>query len=379
MRWDDIRLLRLIDELETKEPAAVSRPFSLIERTAREWNLPVNYAEDARLLAEELLLARDAGYLTFDDQGYGRQLTDPKRDPHYWLQQIGDLHLTLSGRDRARGRVITVPLPDADEDDGRTVTGATLEEIARAIGETFTAAQLPRFLRDSGLPPELISDAVTSDRWQYVMGVLEAAIEDGSAARRSFRSFVGRWLAGELHTPPPDKVRRKILALLGQQGWHVKDAVLVIGDRVRIGAGDLTVVDKDSRVGSLHPHIRQAAERFIDSDHLDVAIFEAFKAVNLRVKAMSNLNLDGQDLMAKAFGDERDPNPPIELANLQTETGRNVQSGFRFMFMGAVRGIRNPDAHELFKPVSEAEAFEELAFASMLMRRLDDSEQRRRQ
>ena len=35
--------------------------------------------------------------------------------------------------------------------------------------------------------------------------------------------------------------------------------------------------------------------------------------------------------------------------------------------MGAVRGIRNPDAHELFK-----EALETLAFASLLMRRLDD-------
>jgi hypothetical protein len=37
---------------------------------------------------------------------------------------------------------------------------------------------------------------------------------------------------------------------------------------------------------------------------LDVAIFEAFKAVNLRVKAMSGLNLDGSDLMAKAFSIE---------------------------------------------------------------------------
>jgi len=378
MRWDDLQLLRLIDKLETTEPAAVSRPFSLIERAARELNRPVNYAEDAKSLAEELLLARDAGYLTFDDLGYGGQLTDPKHDPHYWLQQIGDLHLTLSGRDRARGRVIIIPTPDADEDDGRIVTGATLEEIARAMGETFTAAQLPRFLRESGLPPEFVPDRVTSDRWQYVMAVLEAVVEDGSAARRSFRTFVGRWLIGQLHTPPPDKIRRRILALLGQQGWHVKDGVLVIGDRVPIGSGGLTALDKDARIASLHPKIRQVAERFIDSDHLDVAIFEAFKAVNLRVRAMSTLSLDGQDLMAKAFGDERDPSPPIELADLRTETGRNIQSGFRFMFMGAVRGIRNPDAHELFKPVSEAEAFEELAFASMLMRRLDDSEQRRR-
>jgi len=105
---------------------------------------------------------------------------------------------------------------------------------------------------------------------------------------------------------------------------------------------------------------------------MEVAIFEAFKAVNNRVKEMTGLNADGNDLMARAFGDDRDPNPPIRLADVSKETGRNIQSGFKFIFMGCVRGIRNPDAHELFEPISDEEAFEELSLASMLMRRLDD-------
>lgn len=41
--------------------------------------------------------------------------------------------------------------------------------------------------------------------------------------------------------------------------------------------------------------------------------------------------------------------------------------------MGAVRGIRNPDAHELFKALDAEEALETLAFASLLLRRLDDA------
>jgi hypothetical protein len=41
------------------------------------------------------------------------------------------------------------------------------------------------------------------------------------------------------------------------------------------------------------------------------------------------------------------------------------------LFKGAVQGIRNPDAHEQFKPLDEEEGLEDLAFASMLMRRLD--------
>jgi uncharacterized protein (TIGR02391 family) len=106
----------------------------------------------------------------------------------------------------------------------------------------------------------------------------------------------------------------------------------------------------------------------MDSGHPEVAIFEAFKAINIRVKEMTRIDDDGQSLMGTAM---RDNNPPIKFADLSSEAGRNIQAGFRFMFMGAVRGIRNPDAHEQFQPLNEEEAFEELSFASMLMRRLD--------
>jgi uncharacterized protein (TIGR02391 family) len=88
---------------------------------------------------------------------------------------------------------------------------------------------------------------------------------------------------------------------------------------------------------------------------------------------MTGLELDGSALMGEAF---KDSDPPIALADLTTETGRNIQAGFRFLFMGAVRGIRNPDAHELFKALDAEEALETLAFASLLMRRLDDAHQR---
>jgi hypothetical protein len=45
--------------------------------------------------------------------------------------------------------------------------------------------------------------------------------------------------------------------------------------------------------------------------------------------------------------------------------------------MGAVVGIRNPHAHERFKPADENEALEQLGLASLLMRRLDEVERNR--
>jgi uncharacterized protein (TIGR02391 family) len=157
---------------------------------------------------------------------------------------------------------------------------------------------------------------------------------------------------------------------LAQQGWQVREHRLVIGERQPAVPEKISRAGRRARIGMLHPIVQQAANRYLEMDAMEVAIFEAFKAVNNRVRELSKLPLDGTELMSKAF---QDVDPPIRLANLSTDTGRNIQAGFRFLFMGAVRGIRNPDAHELFKPLDEEDAIERLALASMLMRRLDEA------
>lgn len=134
---------------------------------------------------------------------------------------------------------------------------------------------------------------------------------------------------------------------------------------------DNASVGREARISALHPSIRHVAERYLESGHPEVAIFEAFKLVNKRVREMTELEADGSDLMGKAFKDDA---PAIRLADLSTKTGKDIQAGFRFMFMGAVLGIRNPDAHELFVPLDEEEALEKLGFASLLMRRLDEAQ-----
>jgi uncharacterized protein (TIGR02391 family) len=368
MRWDDLQLLRLVDEFEeTGQIGQLSSGYNLIQVASA--GQAIDWDRDTRTFARELLLARAAGYLEWIDQLYpNRPQTDPAVNAHQWLQEIRDLSLTIAGRDRARGRVILRPLPDPGEDDDRPITGMTLEEIARAIGDTYGGSQLPRYLRESGIPEAFIPADLAGSKWEYVLGIFEALHDGGSAARRALRQFIGGWLEGRYHTPPRSEVRKRIVALLAAQGWHVADGVLVIGERTADVVGTLTPLGQDARIAALHADVRGVADRYLESGHAEVAIFEAFKAVNNRVKAMTGLELDGSTLMGEAF---KDSDPPIVLADLSTETGRNIQAGYRFLFMGAVRGIRNPDAHELFKALDAEEALEMLAFASLLMRRLD--------
>jgi uncharacterized protein (TIGR02391 family) len=367
VRFDDLELLATIHELEQSEPGALGNGLTLLAKIAGSEPLDPN--RDYAPFVHELLLAYRAGFLTFVDNAGGGSVAraDPRMNPNSWLQQIRDIRLELAGRDRALGRQVYRPLPDPDEDDDRPIAGMTLEEIARAIGDVYVGTQIPRFLHDSGIPDSYIPDFAGS-KWEYLLAVFVDLHDGGSAARRALREFIGRWLEHQLHTWPDAELAERVRAHLLQQGWHVRHGRLVVGEPE---AASFTPSDKTARLGDLHADIRQAAERYL-ADHMEVAIFEAMKAINMRVRATTGLDLDGSDLMAKAFGDKE---PRILLADLSTETGRNIQAGFRFLFMGAVRGIRNRDAHELFRPLGEAEAFEELAFASMLMRRLDQATQ----
>lgn len=376
MRWDDLQLLHLIDELEASgQLGSLVTGYAFMQ--AASDGQAVDWDRDGRPFARELVIARNAGYLEWVDMTTPNVArADPTMDAQRWLQEIRDLRLTLPGRDRARGRLFQRPLPDPEEDDDRPITGMTLEEIARQISDTYSGSQLPRYLGDSGIPEEFIPTEFAGSKWVYVLSVLEALHDGGSASRRALREFIGAWLQGRLHAPPPPEVRERITALLAGQGWQVVDGKLVIGERTGGIAGAVTPPEQDARIGALHSDVREVADRYLESGHPEVAIFEAFKAINKRVKTMTGLDLDGGKLMGEAF---KNTDPPLILADLATQTGRDIQVGIRFLFMGAVQGIRNPDAHELFQALDAEEALETLAFASMLMRRLDEAKTRQPQ
>jgi hypothetical protein len=92
----------------------------------------------------------------------------------------------------------------------------TLEEVARSIADVYTGRQLPRYLEDSGVPARYLDWDEGQPKWEYVFSVLERLAEGGSAARRALREFIGGWLEGRHHDPPPPEIRQRITALLAQ-------------------------------------------------------------------------------------------------------------------------------------------------------------------
>ncbi|WHO74620.1 TIGR02391 family protein [Rhizobium sp. BT03] len=119
---------------------------------------------------------------------------------------------------------------------------------------------------------------------------------------------------------------------------------------------------------NIHPEIGKVAQPLFDDGHYSQATFEVFKFIDLKVKKLSRVNDSGYGLMMNAFGDK---NTKIKLTEMSTQTELDEQSGYKFIFAGAMSAIRNPRGHEI-NADSIDRCLDHLTLASVLLRRLEE-------
>jgi uncharacterized protein (TIGR02391 family) len=376
-RWDNIQILQAIDRHQ--ERFGCGEVWGVDGRQLMEELAGAQVTDDnlVRGFVHELEIALAEGHLTFIVEDYSGNAQQIRRAyPYQYLQQIRNFALTVRGQDRARGIRVIQPLPNPDEDDGRQISGLILQQIASAIAEEYTTQQILIFLGEGGIPldrlplPEETPD-VRADPSGFVFGVLIGLDMWDSGGRRILRGFIGAWLDDRMISGPNNDLRSVLVEQLARWGWYVIDGNLLIGEPAR-GTRTRNPILGDARLAALHPQIVQVAEPLFRDGHRAAAVFEAAKAVNNRVKAMTGLPGDGVGMMGNAFKDEQ---PPLVLADMTTQTGKDVQAGYRFLFMGSQGAVRNPPAHEQFGDMDDDEAFELLGLASHLMRKLDEVSQ----
>jgi len=119
-------------------------------------------------------------------------------------------------------------------------------------------------------------------------------------------------------------------------------------------------------LGDLHPLIGVAAVKYINDGYYGEAVQQAYLAFRDELRSRTGSTLDGDVLVGHAFGGAT---PKIVVADLATDTGRNIQKGTRLMAEGLVASVRNPHVHD---PVDldVIQALELLSTLSALSRRL---------
>ena len=121
----------------------------------------------------------------------------------------------------------------------------------------------------------------------------------------------------------------------------------------------------------LHPKVLKVAEKLFQDGHYPEAIFAAFKSLEAYVKRKSGVkNKSGKDLMAHVFSES---NPILKIKYSHPDTAKEEQEGFKFIFMGAMVGIRNPKAHYTIIQRDRARTMQYLALASLLFKTVDDA------
>ena len=372
MFFDDLQILGTINRCERDGlTAPLSSGLHLLQEVLGAPH-PVHDDDACRSFIRELELAKEANLLNFTVMQTGGAVAPASiqsMGANNYLGYLRDFQLTPLGHDRALCRVFEREPPDPSEDDGKPITRLTFERIAEMLATAYDEPHLESFLLDSGIPQDMIPPLGHDGAG---LAALFSLFNGGdSNGRRILRHFLGSWLDQELDSGPDNDQERLLREDLARQGWFARDGRLIRDEPIRratmapLLGGDL--------LANLHPRIQEAARPSFSVGRRAEAVFEAFKTIELRVRELSSSDRSGVALMGDAF--DKDP-PELALNDGTTRPQIDEQKGFAFIFKGAMLGVRDPKAHAPFEELEERRSLDYLGLASLLMRRLDEAEER---
>lgn len=133
-------------------------------------------------------------------------------------------------------------------------------------------------------------------------------------------------------------------------------------------AQDSTVHPFDER--NIHPDFPLEVKKLFDNGHFAQATFEALKYLDEEVQRISCDSDFGKSLMMRVFGGTP---PKLALNPGMTASEQSEQEGYKFIFAGAMAGIRNPRGHKTGVIDDPDTCLDHLSLTSMLLRKLEEA------
>jgi len=121
---------------------------------------------------------------------------------------------------------------------------------------------------------------------------------------------------------------------------------------------------------NIHSDLPDKVRRLFDDGHFAEATFEACKFLDDFVGKHAPGTKAGKARMMAAFNET---SPLIKLTALASESERNEQEGYKYLFAGTMVGIRNPRGHEHSIVDDPNLCLDHLGLVSALLRRLNQA------
>lgn len=124
----------------------------------------------------------------------------------------------------------------------------------------------------------------------------------------------------------------------------------------------------------VHPEVVRYCEEELLRQSLFHAVFEATKGVSERLRQMTQLTIDGAELVDQCFGG-RSGTPLVRINAYRTDSETSEHRGFANLLKGTFGTFRNPPAHtpraSAGWTLTEPDALDLFSLLSLIHRRLD--------
>ena len=130
---------------------------------------------------------------------------------------------------------------------------------------------------------------------------------------------------------------------------------------------------------NIHPHLHQFCREELLQENYFHAVLEATKSINQRIRDLTGLTQDGEDLYNAALGfkftREESRLPRLALSLLKSESERSEQKGFTQLVKGVSQTFRNPVAHapKVLWGMKKEDAIDIFTTVSLIHRKLDSA------
>lgn len=253
------------------------------------------------------------------------------------------------------------------------------ENICRAVGEAITGSDVTTYLAEVGAANTMEGRT----KWKRLYQDLGHKQQQDRCGNNVV-NFIQKSCHPSRFIQDEEKFRNflsEINLALGFLGYEFTEK-----GQFRMGAKVETLSEAKERYSTLmaeierrnlHQHLHQFCREELLKENYFHAVLEATKSINQRIRDLTGLTGDGDDLYNAAFVFKFNKNenrpPRLALSMLDTESERSEQKGFHQLLKGISQTFRNPVAHspKVLWGMEKEDAIDIFTTISLIHRKLD--------